>query len=77
VGRLIEAEFRAREAVDLAQTASGSENPQLGLYLANYATVLRHENHKEQAKEIQKRADAILARSDTPGGYTVNVLAMR
>jgi tetratricopeptide (TPR) repeat protein len=79
-GRLTEAETFARRAVEIAQAASSPDDPQLAVYLSNYANILRREDRKKDARDAQSRADAILARNSSAEslyGYTVNVAALR
>jgi tetratricopeptide (TPR) repeat protein len=76
-GRLAEAQSFAQQSVDLAAASLGPYHPRLAIYLDNYANVLKHADHRKEAKEVQKRADEI--RDEHPGtsGYTVNVAALR
>lgn len=78
-GRLAEAESSSRQCVELAEESLGPEHPRLGLYLANYANILKRAGRRNEAKEAQKQADEILNRYPAPGsgGYTVNVAALR
>jgi tetratricopeptide (TPR) repeat protein len=79
-GRLTEAETFGRQAVELATATSGPDDPQLAVYLGNYANILRRADRKKEAKDFQGEADAITARNSyTAGlyGYTVNVAALR
>jgi tetratricopeptide (TPR) repeat protein len=78
--RTAEAEAFARQAVDMGESAYGPDSSVVGLYLTNYAAILKHENRKKEAREIQHRADAILAKegpAGNVGGYTINVNALR
>src|ERR1035441_9318756 len=60
-GREGDAEECARRSVELADASLGPKHPRLALYLANYAVILKHGDHKSRAKEIRKRADEIMA----------------
>ena len=75
----MEAVRSARESVEVGEASLGPVHPRLGLYLANYASILRWAGHKSQAKVIQKRADEIMEQhpSHSSGGYTVNVASLR
>jgi tetratricopeptide (TPR) repeat protein len=79
MGRTVDAESFARQAVELAEAAFGRDQPQVGFYLAHYAAVLKRQNRKKEALEIQHRADAILAKRPAAnlGGLTINVDALR
>ncbi|HUB83746.1 MAG TPA: tetratricopeptide repeat protein [Bryobacteraceae bacterium] len=78
-GRLDQAEEYARKSVDLAEASLGARHPRVGLYLWNYALILRTAGRKNEAKAAQKKADAILDQppSSSSGGYTVNVDSLR
>jgi tetratricopeptide (TPR) repeat protein len=78
-GRLADAESYARKSVELAEESLGPQHPRLGLYLANYAVILKQAGRKNEAKAIQKRADQIFEAnpSSGSGGYTVNAAALR
>jgi tetratricopeptide (TPR) repeat protein len=78
-GRMNEAEECARKAVELATNSLGAQHPRLGLYLRNYALILKTEGRKNEAKAVQKKADEIMEQhpSYTSGGYTVNVASLR
>lgn len=78
-GRLKEAQACARQAVDMATASMRPGHPRLGLYLANYAFILKSAGHKNEAKIVQKEADEILEQSPSSGsgGYTVNIEALR
>jgi tetratricopeptide (TPR) repeat protein len=77
-GRLAEAESSARQSVELADQSLGPQHPRLGLYLLNYATILKQAGHKSDAKAVQKRADEIINQYPAAGsGYTVNVASLR
>jgi len=78
-GRLDEAEQCARRSVDLATESLGARHPRLGLYLANYALILKTAGRKNEAKAAQKKADEIMDQSPSSGtgGYTVNVASLR
>jgi hypothetical protein len=78
-GRTVEAESYGRQCITRAEALLGPRNPSLGLYLANYAAVLKQMGRKSEAKEIQQRAGAILAQSahGNSSGLTVNVDAIR
>jgi tetratricopeptide (TPR) repeat protein len=77
-GRLEEAESCARRSVDLAKVSIGPVHPRMGLYLANLAVILKAAGHRDQAKAVQKKADAILQQkpSSASGGYTVNIASL-
>lgn len=82
VGRFGDAVENGGLSVSLLEKSLGPAHPRLALYLSNYAKILKHANRKKEAREVQKRADAILAEaptveSGTGGGYTVNVAALR
>lgn len=79
MGRTAEAKSCARQCVELAESSLGPQHPRMGLYLANYAAILKRAGSKHEAKDTQKRADAILAASGsaTAAGYTVNAGALR
>jgi hypothetical protein len=51
----------------------------MGLYLSNYAVILKRVGNKREAKDVRKRAGEILAEpgSGASAGYTVNVGALR
>jgi hypothetical protein len=74
-----EAEFYGKQAVEKAEAIYGPSNPRFGYHLANYARILRRMGRKAEAKEAQRRSEAILARSkqDNPVRNTVNVNALR
>jgi tetratricopeptide (TPR) repeat protein len=79
-GHDAEAASCVREAIELAEQVLGSEHRRLGLYLANYAAILKHSGHKKEAQSIQKRSEEIMERypaADDSGGYTVDVAALR
>jgi tetratricopeptide (TPR) repeat protein len=77
-GRLADAESCAHQSIDLAESSLGPSHPRLVLYLDNYADILRHMDRKREAKDIQKKADAIRSQLPTPsGGYTVNIASLR
>jgi tetratricopeptide (TPR) repeat protein len=78
-GRQEEAAEWARQSVELAEESLGPQHPRLGLYLANYATILKQSGRKNEAKAVQKKADEVMDRHPAPGsgGYTVNVAALR
>jgi tetratricopeptide (TPR) repeat protein len=78
-GRPAEAESCARQAVSMAEEVYGSENPRLGFFLATSAATLRQIDRKNEAQEMQNRANAILERRAraTSGGDTVSVSALR
>lgn len=76
-GRTAEAESYGRQAVARAEAVLGPRHPRLGLYLANYAAILKRMGRKDQAKEMQHRADAILAQISRGAGHTISVDAMR
>jgi ATP/maltotriose-dependent transcriptional regulator MalT len=78
-GRRDKAESCARKSVDLATSSIGPTHPRLGLYLANFAFILKSAGHKNEAKAVQKQADAILNHSPVSGsgGYTVNIASLR
>jgi tetratricopeptide (TPR) repeat protein len=77
-GRTAEAKSYARQAVDMAEASLGPQHPRLGLYLANYAAILKQAGHRSEAKAIRKRADEIRDQNPAAGtGYTINVAALR
>jgi tetratricopeptide (TPR) repeat protein len=78
VGRIEEAEFCARNSVELGDASLGPEHPRMALYLTNYAVILKAAGRKNEAKAARKRADEILALNPTAGsgGYTVNVASL-
>lgn len=76
-GRLAEAQSFAQQSVDLGEESLGPYHPRLASYLDNYAYILKHADHKKEAKEVQKRADAIRDQHPGTSGYTVNVAALR
>jgi tetratricopeptide (TPR) repeat protein len=77
-GRMVEAESCARQASTMAEQVYGPKHPRLGLFLQRYADVLNRANRKKEAKEVQKRARAILAQADRGAvGSTVSVSALR
>jgi tetratricopeptide (TPR) repeat protein len=78
-GRTEEALSMARQAVDLAEAVAERDHPCTARCLSNYAYILKHTGHKDEAKGIQKRADEI-AKTLPPGaadGDTVNIAALR
>ena len=76
--RLNEAADCARQSIELAEQALGTQHPQLGFYLANYAVILRRLGRKSEAKAVQKRAESILDENPPPGaGSTVNIASLR
>jgi tetratricopeptide (TPR) repeat protein len=78
VGRTGEALSMARQAVDLAEAVVGRNHPCVVRCLSNYAYILKHMGRKDQAKEIQKRADAISKTlpAVVVDGNTVNIAAL-
>jgi len=78
-GHTAEAESYGRQCIARAEAVFGPQHPSLGLYLANYAAILKQMGRKSQAKGIQQRADAILAQNarDNSGGHTISVDAIR
>jgi hypothetical protein len=68
----------ARQAVDLAEAVVGRNHPCVVRCLSNYAYILKHMGRKDQAKEIQKRADAISKTlpAVVVDGNTVNIAAL-
>jgi tetratricopeptide (TPR) repeat protein len=79
VGRTAEALSFAREAVDLAEAVVGRNHPCVARCLSNYAYILKHTGRKDEAKEIQKRADEISKKlpSGATDGNTVNIAALQ
>jgi len=78
-GRRADAISYAHKAVEIAEASLGPQHPRLGLYLANYAYILRSGGHRNEAKAAQKRADEIVEQHPLAAsrGYTVNVAALR
>jgi len=79
-GRNTEAESCARQAAELAEEVLGPQHRRVGLYLANYAAVLKHSGHKKEAKAIEKRSEKIrelYPAADDAGGYTGDVASLR
>jgi tetratricopeptide (TPR) repeat protein len=79
VGRMEEAVSFARQAVDWAEAVVGRNHPSVARCLRNYAYILKHTGRKNEAKEIQKRADEILKKlpSGAADGNTVNIAALQ
>ena len=79
VGRYDEAADAARQSIDLAEESLGPNHPRLGLYLSNYAVILKATGQKEYARVIEKKAKAINDQYPTgaAGGATVNVASLR
>jgi tetratricopeptide (TPR) repeat protein len=77
-GRMDEAQNYARCSVEIADAALGQYHPRLGLYLRNYAAILKAAGRRNEAKAIQKRAEEIKQQAPSPasGGYTVNLAAL-
>jgi len=78
-GRFAEAESYGKEAVAKAEAIYGPEHYRLGWHLANYAAILERMGRKADARKVQQRSAAILARSEkaNPVSHTVNVNALR
>jgi len=78
-GQFAEAEFYGKEAVAKAEAIYGPEHYRLGWHLANYAAILKRMGRKDDARKVQQRSAAILARSQqaNPVRQTVNVNALR
>ena len=77
-GRVAEAEKFASRAVELAANSLGLTHPRLGLYLNNYAVILKSNGHKSEAKAVHKKAEEIIEQNSSgSGGYTVNVASLR
>lgn len=78
-GRAPEAVNDAAHAVALAESVYGPGHQRLGIYLQCYADVLAQADRKKQAREVKKRADAILAQQphNAGAGYTVSISALR
>jgi tetratricopeptide (TPR) repeat protein len=78
-GRTAEAKSCVRRCVELAEASLGPRHPRMGLYLSNYAVILKRAGSKREAKDVRKRAGKILAEpgSGASAGYTVNVGALR
>lgn len=78
-GQFREAEFYGKEAVAKAEAIYGPDHSRLGWHLANYAMILKRMGRKDEAKAVEQRSTAILARSEqaNPVRHTVNVNALR
>ena len=78
-GQLEQADFYGKEAVRKTEAIYGPDNFRLGWQMANYALILKARGRKAEAKEMQSRSAAILARGerDNPVKHTVNVSALR
>jgi tetratricopeptide (TPR) repeat protein len=78
VGRNAEAVDAALKSIELATASLGPKHPRLGIYLSNYATILKGSGRKNQAKAIERQAQEIRDQypSSTSGGYTVSVLSL-
>jgi tetratricopeptide (TPR) repeat protein len=78
-GRFTEAEFYAKEAATKAEAIYGTDHPRFGWHLANYAAVLKRMGRKADARAMELRSSAILARSGSgrASQHTVNVNALR
>jgi len=79
VGRTEEAVSFARQSVDWAEAAVGRHHPSVARCLSNYAYILKHTGRKNEAKEVQKRADEIskMLPPGAAGGNTVNIAALQ
>jgi Flp pilus assembly protein TadD len=75
MGNPEEAEPYLKRALTIEQDALGGDHPAVAGIMLNYAAVLRQMRRKGEAKEMEKRAKAILARNQSPNymGYTVNL----
>lgn len=65
-GRPIEAEALYKRAITVAETAYGSNHPQLAAALEHYANFLRRQHRVNEAELMSSKAQTIRARS-TPG----------
>jgi len=78
-GQFREAESYGKEAVAKAEAIYGPDHYRFGCHLANYAKILKRIGRKAEAKAVEQRSAAILARSEqaNPVRHMVNVNALR
>lgn len=75
MGRPEEAELFLKKTLILAENAFGPEHPLLGYVLWDYAFILRQTKRKSEAREMEKRAHAIMQKAyrDNPARHTVDI----
>jgi len=78
-GNMSEAELYAKDLTARAEAIYGPDHPRFGWCLANYAAILGRMGRKDEARAMEKRSAAILARSEeaNPVRHSVNVNALR
>ena len=79
LGRRQEAELYSKQAADRAEVVYGPDHSRLAWYLKGYAQVLQRAGRKAEAKAVESRSNAILARNAQGNSvqHTVNVNALR
>lgn len=79
MGRPALAEECLRKALFTAEKSFGPEHPNVGGVLTNYAVVMRRMHRKSEAKQLEKRAKAILDKCNRENftGYAVDISVLR
>ena len=62
-----------REALQSAESVYGPEDVRTAEVLSKYADVLRNMNRKAEARELRKRSNEILAKSDRENAMGLKV----
>jgi tetratricopeptide (TPR) repeat protein len=73
VGQPARAEPLLREALQSAESVYGPEDVRTAEVLSKYADVLRNMNRKAEARELRKRSNEILAKSDRENAMGLKV----
>ncbi|MCE5309276.1 MAG: tetratricopeptide repeat protein [Acidobacteriales bacterium] len=61
-----------RDSIAGLDAALGNDYPHLGVLLGEYAQLLRKTGRKAEAKDLERRAKAILTNANLPGRHTID-----